>query len=72
MSRLRPVPARLVSSSKSWLCHSGLDRTAAILPWGMYGHVWDPVRMDLLVALWAERLAFPVEARCPRTSAATY
>ncbi len=29
------VPARLVSSSKSWLCHSGVDRTAAILPWGM-------------------------------------
>jgi molecular chaperone DnaK (HSP70) len=28
------VPGRLVSSSKSWLVHAGVDRTAAILPWG--------------------------------------
>ncbi len=28
------VPARLVSSAKSWLCHAGVDRKAAILPWG--------------------------------------
>ncbi len=28
------VPARLVSSAKSWLCHAGVDRRAAILPWG--------------------------------------
>jgi molecular chaperone DnaK (HSP70) len=28
------VPSRLVSSAKSWLCHSGVDREAAILPWG--------------------------------------
>ena len=27
------VPARLVSSAKSWLCHAGVDRTAALLPW---------------------------------------
>ncbi len=27
------VPDRLVSSAKSWLCHSGVDRTAPILPW---------------------------------------
>jgi molecular chaperone DnaK (HSP70) len=27
------VPARLVSSAKSWLCHSGIDRIAACLPW---------------------------------------
>jgi len=27
------VPARMVSSAKSWLCHSGVDRTAPILPW---------------------------------------
>ncbi|MBI1788568.1 MAG: Hsp70 family protein [Acidobacteria bacterium] len=26
-------PGRLVSSAKSWLSHSGVDRTAAILPW---------------------------------------
>lgn len=28
------VPSRLVSSAKSWLCHGGVDRRAAILPWG--------------------------------------
>lgn len=27
------VPTRLVSSAKSWLCHTGVDRSAAILPW---------------------------------------
>ncbi|MEW6381281.1 MAG: Hsp70 family protein [bacterium] len=27
------VPSRLVSSAKSWLCHTGVDRKAAILPW---------------------------------------
>jgi molecular chaperone DnaK (HSP70) len=28
------VPGRLVASSKSWLCHPGVDRGAPILPWG--------------------------------------
>ena len=28
------VPVRLVASAKSWLSHTGVDRTAAILPWG--------------------------------------
>src|SRR6267378_4166122 len=28
------VPGRLVTSAKSWLCHSGVDRSAPILPWG--------------------------------------
>ncbi len=27
------VPGRQITSAKSWLCHSGVDRTAAILPW---------------------------------------
>ncbi len=27
------VPGRQVASAKSWLCHAGVDRTAAILPW---------------------------------------
>ncbi len=27
------VPGRLVSSAKSWLCHTGVDRTAGLLPW---------------------------------------
>ncbi|MDD2545500.1 MAG: hsp70 family protein [Burkholderiaceae bacterium] len=28
------VPGRLVTSAKSWLSHAGVDRMAAILPWG--------------------------------------
>lgn len=28
------VPGRLVASAKSWLSHTGVDRTADILPWG--------------------------------------
>ena len=28
------VTGRSVSSAKSWLCHGGVDRLAAILPWG--------------------------------------
>lgn len=27
------APGRLVNSAKSWLCHSGVDRTAELLPW---------------------------------------
>jgi hypothetical protein len=27
------LPGRLIASSKSWLCHSLVDRTQAILPW---------------------------------------
>ena len=27
------VPTRLVASAKSWLSHSGVDRTGALLPW---------------------------------------
>ncbi|WP_028326126.1 Hsp70 family protein [Desulfatirhabdium butyrativorans] len=33
------VPSRLVSSAKSWLCHAGVDRRAAILPWGATGAI---------------------------------
>ena len=33
------VPGRLVASSKSWLCHAGVDREAAILPWGSASEV---------------------------------
>lgn len=28
------IPSRLVSSAKSWLCHSNVDRRGKILPWG--------------------------------------
>ena len=27
------VPTRLVASSKSWLCHAGVDRKGPVLPW---------------------------------------
>ena len=27
------VPGRLINSAKSWLCHSGVDRTVPLLPW---------------------------------------
>jgi molecular chaperone DnaK (HSP70) len=33
------VPGRQVASAKSWLCHSGVDRQAPILPWGASGDV---------------------------------
>ncbi len=28
------MPSRMIASAKSWLCHAGVDRQAAILPWG--------------------------------------
>lgn len=27
------VPGRMIASAKSWICHSGVDRTAELLPW---------------------------------------
>ena len=27
------TPGRLIASAKSWLCHTGVDRTAELLPW---------------------------------------
>lgn len=27
------APRRLIASAKSWLCHTGVNRTAALLPW---------------------------------------
>ncbi len=32
--RAAEVPGRVVASSKSWLVHAAVDRSAAILPWG--------------------------------------
>jgi molecular chaperone DnaK (HSP70) len=28
------MASRMIASAKSWLCHAGVDRQAAILPWG--------------------------------------
>ncbi|HWM86381.1 MAG TPA: Hsp70 family protein [Kofleriaceae bacterium] len=36
------MPERMISSAKSWLCHGGVDREAAILPWGSD----EPARMS--------------------------
>jgi hypothetical protein len=33
------TPGRLIHSAKSWLCHGGVDRTAALLPWHAAGDV---------------------------------
>lgn len=35
------VPGRQIGSAKSWLCHSGVDRTSPLLPW----HGADDVEM---------------------------
>ena len=45
------VGGRLVTSAKSWLCHGGVDRTAAILPWGAPDEVRriSPVRASALL-----------------------
>ena len=58
------VPNHLVSSAKSWLCHPGVDREAAILPWGTTGDVRkvSPVSAstDLLIQIrdaWDDRFA---------------
>ena len=29
----RTLPGRMIESAKSWLCHNGVDRKAALLPW---------------------------------------
>ena len=29
----RTIPGRMIESAKSWLCHQGVDRRAALLPW---------------------------------------
>ena len=58
------VPARLVSSAKSWLSHGGVDRTAPILPWGSDEEVdkVSPVAaatayLRHLVEAWNEQMA---------------
>jgi len=66
------APARLVASSKSWLAHAAVDRTAPILPWGVSEDVEGLPRISPLDAAarllvhvrraWNERyLAYPLE-----------
>ena len=44
------TPIRLVSSAKSWLCHPGVDRRAAILPAGLPADAGDVPRISPLQA----------------------
>ncbi|HEX3765105.1 MAG TPA: Hsp70 family protein [Kofleriaceae bacterium] len=37
------MASRMIASAKSWLCHPGVDRQAAILPWGGEGQKLSPV-----------------------------
>ena len=48
------VPTRLVSSAKSWLCHSGVNRRDAILPWKAPedGQNVIVIRLGRLVRRW--------------------
>ena len=41
------VPARLIHSAKSWLCHPRVDRKAPILPWQseVVSEKWSPVEV---------------------------
>jgi len=63
------VPGRLVSSAKSWLCHGGVDREAAILPWGAPADVTKVSPVDVssrflqhLREIWAQQFpAAPLE-----------
>jgi hypothetical protein len=55
-SRGAEVPARLVSSAKSWLCHPGVDRTAPILPFGA-GEDVDKISPVQAAARYLEHLA---------------
>ncbi|MCG6550888.1 MAG: Hsp70 family protein [Candidatus Magnetominusculus sp. LBB02] len=35
LMRAPQAPGRVISSAKSWLCHDGVDRQSAILPWNI-------------------------------------
>ena len=51
--RAAEVPDRVVTSAKSWLCHSGVDREAEILPWIAgrdEGEAHDAVKLSPLQA----------------------
>jgi molecular chaperone DnaK (HSP70) len=62
-------PSRMIASAKSWLCHSGVDRHAAILPWGVEaGPRLSPVDASAHVlahirAAWDHQHAGEPEAR---------
>lgn len=43
------MASRMIASAKSWLCHPGVDRQAAILPWGGEGQKISPVLAQALI-----------------------
>ncbi len=58
------VPDRTVGAAKSWLCHAGVDRREAILPWGASKDVpkVSPVEaarryLEHLIAAWEAAMA---------------
>jgi molecular chaperone DnaK (HSP70) len=65
------VPGRLVTSAKSWLCHGGVDREAAILPWSAPDDVAKLSPVDAsarylqhIREVWAQRFPdAPLEAQ---------
>jgi hypothetical protein len=59
------VPGRLIASAKSWLCHSGVDRTAAILPWHGAADL-EPLSPIDASARYLEHVRGAWDARFPR------
>ncbi len=65
------VPGRLIASAKSWLCHSGVDRMAELLPWHGAADVarLSPVEVSArylahIRAAWNHKFAkYPLEAQ---------
>ena len=47
------VPGRLINSAKSWLCHTGVDRTAPLLPWHGAADVERLSPVEVSPATWA-------------------
>lgn len=59
-------PERMIASSKSWLCHAGVDRHAAILPWGVeQGPKRSPVEASSAVLAHVARAWDHVHAGSP-------
>ncbi len=53
--RAAEVPGRAVVSSKSWLCHPGVERRAAILPWRPRGEDDDDADLKRISPVEAAR-----------------
>ena len=58
------VPERLIHSAKSWLCHTSVDRSEALLPWGSSAEIekLSPVEasaaiLDHIRCAWNHRMA---------------